>query len=201
MLVMMAGGERERKGKKKEARFADRKRLKPSKAELASSTLKKEGFTMMSSRGSYFKFCPVDGQKLQGQLAKCLKCLEEYGGKLIYERGASVNVVFVDAREYLNCWRRKLFWRMVSPFHAWVVWTTGPPVPIAAFETIFEKAWLEDAYKTSAVKTTVRRLETTRAVEDFCRYESVDSNRGWEASSKLCRLCLVKSNHTLDSYL
>jgi hypothetical protein len=181
LLVLMAGGEKERKGKKKETRFSDRRRLKPTKAELAASTLKKEGFTMMSSKGSSFKFCPLHGQKLQGQLAKCLKCLEEYSGKLIYERGASVNAVLVDAREFLTFWRRKLFWRMVSPFHAWVVWTTGPPIPIAAFETIFEKAWLQDAYKTPAVKTTIRRLETTRAVEDFCRFENVDSDRGWGA--------------------
>jgi hypothetical protein len=182
---MAVGGEKERKGKKKETRFTDRRRPKPSKAELVASLLKKEGFTMMSSKGSSFKFCPLDGQKLQGQLAKCLKCLEEYSGKLEYERGASVNAVLVDAREFLTFWRRKLFWRMVFPFHAWVVWTTGPPIPIAAFETIFEKTWLQDAYKTSAVKTTIRRLETTRAMEDFCRFENVDSDRGWGAGKVL----------------
>lgn len=39
----MAGGERERKGKKKESRFNDRRKPRPTKDELQSLALKREG--------------------------------------------------------------------------------------------------------------------------------------------------------------
>jgi hypothetical protein len=181
----MVGGERERKGKRKEARFSDRPRPKPSKAELKHSLLKKEGFELLKSKGTAFKYCPFDGQLLVGRLAKCSKCDQVFGQKLLVGKGASENACLVDVRDYHVAWRRKVFWRMIPPFHSGVVWVTGPPVPVAAFESIFGMSLLVDSYFTSAVRTTIRKLETTRAVEDFCRFENVEEAKGLGAAKLL----------------
>jgi hypothetical protein len=74
----MVGSERERKGKRKEARFSDLRRPKPTKAELKQTLLKKEGFELVSFKGTAFKFCPFGGQLLVGRLAKCSKCDEVF---------------------------------------------------------------------------------------------------------------------------
>jgi hypothetical protein len=70
---------------------------------------------------------------------------------------------------------------MTHPFYAWEVWTSQSPVPIRAFEVIFK----EDSYKTSAVVTTVKTLETTRAVEDFLRFNTVNADKGYGAGKLL----------------
>jgi hypothetical protein len=166
----MAGGERERKGKKKETRFNDLKRPKPTKAESKILSDKREGFGLRSVSCSLFKFCPEDGQKLAGRMFKRPKCSQTWAGKFLSDGGPSENAVLVDVRAFHQFWRRKIFWRLTPPFHAWVVWTFQSPVLIRAFEVIFKEDRLEDAYKTSAVVTTIRKLETTRAVEDFLRF-------------------------------
>jgi hypothetical protein len=181
----MVGGERERKGKRVEARFNDRKRPKPTQDELKSLQARREGMIMVSERGSSYKYCPCDGEKLVGRYLKCPKCLEEFVGKIISDGGPSMYAVLVDAREFATFWRRKLLWKLVPPFHAWVVWTTQPPVPVAAFQAIISKAWTEDEWKTSAVKTIVKKLETTWAVEEFCQFESVNPSTGLRAGKLL----------------
>jgi hypothetical protein len=67
----MVGGERERKGKKKESRFNDLKRPKPSKAELKALSDRRKGFGVVSEFCASFKLCPFDEEKLVGRLAKC----------------------------------------------------------------------------------------------------------------------------------
>jgi hypothetical protein len=99
--------------------------------------------------------------------------------------GPSRHAVLVDWREFAVFFRRRLFWRMVPPFHAWVAWSSQPPVPIAAFQGMFEDDWTEDQWKTSADKTVVKRLETTHAVESFCRFEGINSNTGWGSGNLL----------------
>jgi hypothetical protein len=181
----MAGGERERKGKRKEARFNDRKRPKPSQAESKRLADKREGLSVLTESCSSFKFCPLDGKKLAGRLSKCPKCSETWAGQFLCDGGPNENVILVDARAFLQFWRRKIFWRVTPPFHAWVVWTCNSPVPIRAFEVIFKEDRLEDAYKTSAVVTTIKKLETTRAVEDFLRFNTVNANKGYGAGKLL----------------
>jgi hypothetical protein len=44
---------------------------------------------------------------------------------------------------------------------------------------------LEDSYKTSAVVTTIKTLETTRAVEDFLRFNTVNAYKGYGAGKLL----------------
>jgi hypothetical protein len=173
----MVGGERERKGKRTEARFNDRKRPKPSQAESKRLAEKREGFGVVTKDCSSFKFCPSDGQKLAGRLFKCLKCLETWAGRFVSDGGPSENAILVDVRAFLQFWRRKIFCRVTPPFHAWVVWTSQSPVPIRAFEVIFKEDRLEDSYKTSAVITTIKKLETTRAVEDFLRFNTVNADK------------------------
>jgi hypothetical protein len=180
----MAGGERERKRKKKKPRFNDLKRPKPTKVESKLLADKKKGFGLRSSSCSMFKFCPEDGHKLTGRMYKCPKCLETWVGKFLSDGGPSEHAVLVDVKAYLQFWRRKIFWRLAPPFYAWVVWTSQSPIPIWAFNVIFKKNRLKDAHKTSSVVTTIKKLKTTRAVEDSLRFDSVNADKGW-GSGKL----------------
>jgi hypothetical protein len=105
----MVGGGRERKGKKKESRFNDRKRPKPSQAESKRLAEKREGFGVVTEDYSSFKFCPLDGKKLAGRLFKCPKCLETWAGKFLSDGGPNENANLVDVRAFLQFWRRKIF--------------------------------------------------------------------------------------------
>jgi hypothetical protein len=179
----MAGGERERKGKKKESRFNDRPRPMPSKDELQTLALKREGFCKVSRSASTFSFCPRDGGKLTGNRLTCSKCLEQWSTKIISEAGPSKNAHLIDARDYHRTWRRKFFWRPTFSMHCGVKFSTESPVPLSVFETLCSDDWPENAWKTSGgVKTHIRLLETMRVVEDFFRFENVNEKRGFGAA-------------------
>lgn len=106
----MAGGERERRGKKKESRFSDRPRPKPSKDELQSLALKREGFCKVSRSATTFSFCPRDGGKLTGNRLTCSVCREPWSTKFTSEAGPSkMNAHLIDSRDYHRAWRRKFF--------------------------------------------------------------------------------------------
>jgi hypothetical protein len=70
-------------------------------------------------------------------------------------------------------------------YHTGVKLSTDPPNPFGVFDTAFAKAFQEAAYKTaSGLRTHIRVLETTRAVEDFCRFNLVNEKCG-EGAAKL----------------
>jgi hypothetical protein len=131
----MAGGERDRKGKKKvEARFNDRKNPKErvTKDESKALALKKEGFRMHFDKEESFLHCLRDGRKLKGRNAKCPKCAEEWAAKFISTAGPSIHCHLVHSREYHAFWRKKLYWRLAFTFHSGVTFTTDPlsPFPV-----------------------------------------------------------------------
>jgi hypothetical protein len=147
--------------------------------------LKKEGFLVKTDTGGPFLFCPQDGKKLKGKLAKCPACLVEWGLKYVCEAGSSDNAHLVDLRDYLMFWRKKFYWRLTMTYHAGVKFSTDPPNPFGVFDTAFTKAFQEAAYKTaSGLRTHIRVLQTTRAVEDFCRFNLVNKQKG-EGAAKL----------------
>jgi hypothetical protein len=74
----MAGGERKRKGKRKESRFNDRRKPKPTKDESKALALKREGFCKVSRSAASFSFCPKDGGKSEGKSLTCSKCAEQW---------------------------------------------------------------------------------------------------------------------------
>jgi hypothetical protein len=85
--------------------------------------------------------------------------------------------------DYHRVWRRKHFWRLTYTCHCKVKISTDPPVPLSVFETVFSEDWPEAAWKISAgVKIHIRLLETTRAVENFCRFQIIDESRGFGAA-------------------
>jgi hypothetical protein len=178
----MAGGERERKGKKKvEARFNDRKKPKErvTKDESKALALKKEGFCMRLDKGESFLHCPRDGSKLKGKNAKCPKCAVEWAAKFISTAGPSIHCHLVDSREYHAFWRKKFYWRLSFTFHTGVTFTTDPPSPFSVYDAVFALDYQEAAYRTgSGVRTHIRILETTRAVEDFCRFNLENESKG-----------------------
>jgi hypothetical protein len=69
----MAGGERERKGKRKidPGRMRDLKRPKLSKAEEKAAAARREGLRVISESTSSFNVCPFDGAKLRSNEKKC----------------------------------------------------------------------------------------------------------------------------------
>jgi hypothetical protein len=70
----MAGGERERKGKRVEPRFNDPKRPKPTKAEVTRLADIRAGLVVTEVSGSSLAYCPRDGGRLAGRMKKCPKC-------------------------------------------------------------------------------------------------------------------------------
>ncbi|GAQ86062.1 hypothetical protein KFL_002680080 [Klebsormidium nitens] len=181
----MAGGERERKGKRKESRFSDRPRPKKTKAELAALADKRAGVYLKETPGSAFVFCPVDGKKLEGALKKCPRCLVQYAKANLTQGGPSKWACLYDARDIAAFWRRKIFWRLAATNHSGVLWSTQPFVPLPAFEAVFSDDWNELAVKTATVETHVKILETTRAVQEFCGFGTVNEKRGHGACKLL----------------
>jgi hypothetical protein len=179
----MAGGERERKGKKKESRFKDRPRPKPTKDELRSLAVKRVWFCKVSRSAATFSFCPRDGGKLSGERLICTICSEPWSTKFISEAGPSRNAHLIDSRDYYRTWRRRVFWRPTFTMHCGVKFTTKSPVPLSVFETVFAEDWQEAAWKISGgIKTHIRLLETTRAVENFCWFENMNEEKGFKAA-------------------
>jgi hypothetical protein len=166
----MAGGERERKGKRTidPGRMRDLKRPKLSKAEEKAAAARREGLRVISESTSSFKVCPFDGAKLRGQEKKCPTCSERWGQKFITEGGPSPFAVLVDARLFSLEWRKHLYWRLTSTEHCSVSWTAAAPIALKIFASTFSNDWDEDAFATSTVTKHVKLLETMRAVEDFC---------------------------------
>jgi hypothetical protein len=173
----MAGGERERKGKRKESRFSDPPRPKTTKAEPQALADRRAGVYLAETSGKGFGFCPVDGKKLEGALKKCPKCLILYA-KTHLSQGPSKWACLYNAREVAAFWRRKMFWRLAPTSHPGVLWSTQTFVPLPAFEAVFADNWNELAVKTATVETYVKILETTRAVEEFCAFNLVKEKRG-----------------------
>jgi hypothetical protein len=174
----MAGGERPRKGKRVEQRFNDRKRPKPTKAELTQLANVRSGFVVTEVSGSHLAYCPRDGGKLSGAMKKCPKCCRQYAKAQLSETGSCKYACLLDARDLKTFWQRKIFWRMSSSFHSGVVWQTAPSVPLSAFLAIFSEDWDEAIYKTQTVQTHVKLLETTRAVEEFSAFSTVHEKKG-----------------------
>jgi hypothetical protein len=140
----MAGGERERKSKKKESRFNDRRKPRPTKDELQSLALKREGFCKVS-RSATFSFCHRDGGKVTGNRLTCSTCLESWSTKFISKAGPSRNAHLIDCRDYHRTWRRRFFWRPTFTMHCGVKFTTESPVPLSVFETVFSEDWPKNA--------------------------------------------------------
>jgi hypothetical protein len=91
----------------------------------------------------------------------------------------------VDSRPYAFYWRKRLYIRTVSPFHANVTFCSEPHVGHAVFQAVFGSMAVHMAsYETDAREVHDRVLQTTRAVEDFCLFGSVDESMG-ERSCKL----------------
>jgi hypothetical protein len=180
---VMAGGEKERKGKRKEPRFADRPRPKKTKAELKALADHRQGLYLTETPGKDFGFCPFDGKKLEGALKQCPKCHVRYSDSCLSEGGPGKFACLYDARDIESFWRRKIFWRL-SATNSGVLWSTQPFVPLSAFKAVFSEDWDEMAVKTATVETHVKVLETTRAVEEFCGFTLVNEKRG----SRPCKL-------------
>jgi hypothetical protein len=181
----MAGGERERKGKRVEPMFNDPKRPKLSKAELSRLADVRSRLVSTEVFGSSFAYCPRDGKRLAGEMRQYPKCCRKYSKAQLPEAGPSSNACLLDARDLMSFWRRKIFWRLTPPFHSEVVWSTQPCVPLPAFLANFSEDWNEAAYKTYTVETHVKLLKTTRAVEDFCAFNLVKEGKGLGSATLL----------------
>jgi hypothetical protein len=111
-------------------------------------------------------------------MKKCPKCSRQYAKAHLVEVGPSKNACLLDAWDLKSFWRRKIFWRLSPPFHSGVIWSTQPCVPLSAFLANFSEDWDEAVYKTYTVQTHVKLLETTRAIEEFCAFSTVNEAEG-----------------------
>jgi hypothetical protein len=110
---------------------------------------------------------------------------QRWGQKFITEGGPAPYAVLVDARHYGLEWREKFYWRLTSTEHCEVLWTALAPIHLKIFLAVFSEDWDEDAFATAAVTKHVKLLETTKAVESFCRFAGVNQEKGLGAAKLL----------------
>jgi hypothetical protein len=131
------------RGRRQTSRFADRKRPKKPAVELREleeeKMLRLEGvFKIEAEAGSdMFKFCPKDGRKLHGRRLKCETCSAKWWDTFLVLNHENGYIHMVDERDFLKWWRKCVFRRVQFNEHNGVSWTSEPPVPFAAFVSIF----------------------------------------------------------------
>jgi hypothetical protein len=131
------------------------------------------------------KYCPWHSETLTGKDLICPDC--EFG--FIERRDVHCppgkHACIVDSRPSAAYWRKRLFIRTVSSFHANVTFCSEPHVGHAVFQAVFASLTVHLAsHETDAREVHDKVLQTTRAVEDFCQFGSVDELKG-ERSCKL----------------
>jgi hypothetical protein len=183
----MVGGERERKTRKVESRFAEKRRPKALAAELRERAeeliLRREGvYKLIAEAGSdSFLFCPKDGHKLSGKSLRFEHCSAKWADTVLALAQENHHIHLIDDRDFLIWWRKCLFRRLTFTEHNGVSWSSEPPVPFDVFHSIFEDVFEEGQWKTPAVTTHIRLLETCYAVESFCAFQYVDFDKGFSA--------------------
>jgi hypothetical protein len=106
---------------------------------------------------------------MQGNELKCPTCRRDYvDRRVIYTPG---NMIAMDYARFLAHWRRTIFRRLKPPFQSHVKYLSEPHVDIQ----VIWKAFAQDknglSYSMpSGSETTIKELEKTWAVENFCQF-------------------------------
>jgi hypothetical protein len=189
---MMVGGDRSHK-KREEGRFADPKRRKLSQVERDEAA--KERYqvptNIVSSRTLFF--CPWHGKELDGDELRCPSCRKGFAERRVVKVAPEAHAVVIDSRIYAAAWRRKLWGRLTSAYHAAVLYIAEAHIDFFVFHQIFRKDRVGESYRTSARETNIRYLDTIWAVEYFCKFDRVCPELGMGSGKVLPKgeVCMI----------
>jgi hypothetical protein len=173
----MVGSDRGHK-KREEGRFADPKRRKLSQTEREEAAKERHQVPSNIVSSQLLEFCPWHGKALVGVDLKCPSCRKGILERRVVKVAPDAHAVVVDTRLYAAAWRRKLWGRLTSTYHAGVLYITEAPIDFFVFYQVFRKELDGESFRTSARETNIKYLETTWAVENFCKFDRVCPETG-----------------------
>jgi hypothetical protein len=161
-------------------RFADPKKPRwLTQAEKEQAAKRKEQAPSNFISSKEIIHCPYHGVSLDGEAMRCPKCRKGFLERRVVKVPEIPFRVVVDCRHCEEFWRRKLFNWVQFPFHSNVVWTAEPHVDYWVWNQVFRDNLDCESYRTPAVETNIKILETTYAVERFCNFGSVHAQKGY----------------------
>jgi hypothetical protein len=164
-------------------RFADPKKPRwLTEAEKEEAAKRKEQAPSNFVSSKEIVFCPYHGGSLVGDAMRCPECRKVFLERRVVKVPEDAFRVVVDSRHWEAHWRRKLFSRVVSPFHSKVVYTAEPHVAFWVWKQVFKDDLDCESYRTPAVKTNIKILETTYAVERICSFGFVNAQKGYQSA-------------------
>jgi hypothetical protein len=168
----MVGGDRGHK-RREEGRFADPKRRRLTQVEREDAA--KERYQVPSNivSSKELVFCPWHGKVLVGEELRCPSCRKGFLEGRVIKCAPDSHAVVVDDRLYAAAWRGKLWGRLMSTYHAGVLYITEAHIEFFVFHKIFRNELQGESYRTSAKETNIKYLDTTWAVENFCKFDRV----------------------------
>jgi hypothetical protein len=177
----MAGGERPGGKKPAEHIFNDRKRQKLTPQEQAAATKARAQVPLNFVSSKELKFCPYHGRLLEGSELRCPGCRKGFQERRVFRVPPKQFLCVVDSRPYGVFWRRKLYARVVPPFHCKVKYLAQPHIAFPVFHSLFREDLTYKSYVTSAAETNIKQLQTTWAVESFLSFGLIDAEFGYGA--------------------
>jgi hypothetical protein len=188
----MVGGDRGHK-KREEGRFADRKRRKLSHTEREQSVKERHQVPSNIVSSQPLQFCPWHAKALVGAELRCPSCRKGFLERRVVKVAPEAHAVAVDSRLYAAAWRRKLWGRLISTYHAGVLYITDAHVDFFVFYQIFRKELDGESFRTSARETNIKYLDTTWAVENFCKFDRVCPETGMGSGKVLDKgeICMI----------
>jgi hypothetical protein len=164
-------------------RFADPKKprwLTQAEKEEAARRREQAPSNFVSSK--VIAYCPYHGSALEGDAMRCPQCRKGFLERRVVKVPEDAFRVVVDCRNWEAAWRRRIFSRVVSPFHSKVVYTTEAHVDFWVWKQVIRNNLGCESYRTPAVETNIKILETTYAVERFCSFGSVNVEKGYQSA-------------------
>jgi hypothetical protein len=168
----MVRGDRGHK-KKEEGRFADPKRRKLSQVEQEEAARERYQVPANIVSSQELIYCPCHAKELVGDELKCPICRKGFAERRVIKVPPNAFAVVIDSRLYAAAWCRKLWARLSSTYHGGVLYITKAHIDFFVFHQTFRHELQGESYWTSARETNIRYLETTWAVEKFCKFDRV----------------------------
>lgn len=177
----MVGGERPGGNKPAEPRFNDKKRRKLTPHEQAAASQARAQVPLNFVSSKDLKFCPYHGRLLEGSAQRCPECRKGFLERRVFRVPPEQFSCVVDSRPYGVFWRRKLFTRVVPPFHSNVRFSVQPHIAFPVFHSLFREDLTYKSFVTSAAETNIKQLQTTWAVESSLSFGLIDGDYGYGA--------------------
>jgi hypothetical protein len=190
----MVGGDRGHK-KREEGRFADSERRKLTQVEREEAAKERYQLPTNIVSSQQLVFCPWHGRELAGEELRCPTCRKGFAERRVVKVAPDAYAVVIDSRLYAAAWRRKLWGRLTSTYHTGVLYITEAHIDIFVFNQTFRNEFQDESYRTSAKETNIKYLDTTWAVENFCKFDRVCPELGMVSGKVLPKgkVCMIVS--------